>query len=111
MKKWRCGVCGYIHDGDNPPERCPKCGVPKEQFTELSVEASALLDRSRPSNALHTELHALMSRVVEVAERGIEDNLDPGCVAVFRYALGQAQIVQSMVKAEIATHQAKGKWG
>ncbi|NLG85220.1 MAG: rubredoxin [Firmicutes bacterium] len=111
MKKWRCGVCGYIHDGEMPPERCPKCGAPKEQFAGLAAEAAALLERSRPSNALHAELHALMGKVTELANRGIEDNLDPGCLAVFRYALGKAQVIQSMVKAEIATHQAKGKWG
>ena len=32
MKKWRCTVCGYIHEGRNPPERCPICGSPMEKF-------------------------------------------------------------------------------
>ncbi len=32
MKKWRCLVCNYIHTGENPPEICPVCGAPKEQF-------------------------------------------------------------------------------
>lgn len=30
--KWVCTVCGYIHYGENPPEKCPLCGVPKEKF-------------------------------------------------------------------------------
>ena len=30
--KWVCPVCGYIHYGDNPPEKCPLCGVPKGLF-------------------------------------------------------------------------------
>ena len=30
--KWVCSVCGHIHYGDNPPEKCPLCGVPKELF-------------------------------------------------------------------------------
>ena len=30
--KWVCKICGYVHYGDNPPEQCPVCGVPKEQF-------------------------------------------------------------------------------
>ena len=34
-KKWRCTVCGYIHEGDEAPERCPMCKVPKEKFVEL----------------------------------------------------------------------------
>ena len=32
--KWVCSVCGYIHYGDNPPEKCPLCGVPKELFNK-----------------------------------------------------------------------------
>jgi rubrerythrin len=35
MKKWKCGVCGYIHQGDEPPDSCPVCGAPKEKFIEL----------------------------------------------------------------------------
>lgn len=30
--KWVCSVCGYTHYGDNPPETCPLCGVPKDNF-------------------------------------------------------------------------------
>ena len=30
--KWVCSICGYVHYGDNPPEKCPVCGVPKEMF-------------------------------------------------------------------------------
>jgi nitrite reductase (NADH) large subunit len=29
---WRCEVCGYIHRGSHPPDQCPICGVPKDQF-------------------------------------------------------------------------------
>lgn len=38
MKRWRCGVCGYVHEGKNPPEKCPNCGSPKEKFSEVSAE-------------------------------------------------------------------------
>ena len=24
-KKWVCEICGYVHEGDNPPESCPVC--------------------------------------------------------------------------------------
>ncbi|WP_073185762.1 rubredoxin-like domain-containing protein [Anaerosphaera aminiphila] len=30
--KWECVVCGYIHEGDMPPEFCPICGVGREKF-------------------------------------------------------------------------------
>ncbi len=34
MKKWVCSVCGYVHEGDAPPEKCPQCQAPKEKFYE-----------------------------------------------------------------------------
>ena len=42
-KKWRCTVWGYIHEGDEAPERCPMCKVPKEKFVEI-VEQDGNLD-------------------------------------------------------------------
>lgn len=40
MKKWECTVCGYIHEGDEPPDICPICGAGKEYFKELTDEQS-----------------------------------------------------------------------
>ncbi len=40
MKKWVCPVCGYVHEGDTPPEKCPQCNVPGEKFTEQKAEMS-----------------------------------------------------------------------
>lgn len=34
MKKFVCTVCGYVHEGENPPEKCPQCGVPADKFVE-----------------------------------------------------------------------------
>ena len=34
MKKFVCAICGYVHEGDNPPERCPQCGAPASKFAE-----------------------------------------------------------------------------
>lgn len=36
MKKWQCLVCGYVHTGDAPPEKCPVCGADKSQFVEVT---------------------------------------------------------------------------
>ena len=35
MAKFVCKVCGYIHEGDSAPERCPQCRVPAEKFEEV----------------------------------------------------------------------------
>ncbi|MEY8387278.1 NADH peroxidase [Oscillospiraceae bacterium 38-13] len=40
MKKWICPVCGYVHEGDVPPEKCPQCGVPGAKFKEQGAEMS-----------------------------------------------------------------------
>lgn len=37
VKKWKCGNCGYIHEGEGAPEVCPACLHKKEHF-ELFVE-------------------------------------------------------------------------
>ena len=29
MKKWVCSVCGYVYEGENPPEKCPQCAGPQ----------------------------------------------------------------------------------
>ena len=36
MRKYICTVCGYIHEGDTPPEKCPICKVGPEMFKLLS---------------------------------------------------------------------------
>lgn len=38
-KKFICVVCGYVHEGDEAPEKCPICGAPKSKFKELDTEA------------------------------------------------------------------------
>ena len=38
MKKWVCTVCGYVYEGENPPEECPVCHAPSVKFKEQSGE-------------------------------------------------------------------------
>ncbi len=38
MKKFVCSVCGYVHEGDSAPEKCPQCKVPAEKFVEQKGE-------------------------------------------------------------------------
>jgi rubrerythrin len=30
--KYRCSVCGYVYEGDAPPENCPQCKAPASKF-------------------------------------------------------------------------------
>ena len=48
--KWKCDVCGYIHDGNEPPEKCPICGVGSNQFSVFScvvIENKATVNQWR----------------------------------------------------------------
>ena len=38
MAKWVCSVCGYVHEGDEPPEKCPVCKAPAEKFKKQEGE-------------------------------------------------------------------------
>ena len=38
MAKWVCSVCGYVHEGDQPPQECPVCHVPGEKFNKVEGE-------------------------------------------------------------------------
>ena len=38
-KKFRCLVCGYVYEGENPPERCPQCKVPASKFVEIKEDS------------------------------------------------------------------------
>ena len=39
-KKFICTVCGYIHEGPEPPEKCPICKVPASKFKELEDDGT-----------------------------------------------------------------------
>jgi len=109
-KKWKC-VCGYIHDGDEAPGSCPKCGAPAEKFELLDGSAAQLVERSRRTNVLHCRLVDLARQIEKVCKDGIEDNLDPGCVDVFTKSLEASYVMMKLSMTEVQGHMNKGKWG
>lgn len=42
MKEWKCSVCGYIENGDEPPEKCPVCGADKSKFILIAPDPAAV---------------------------------------------------------------------
>ena len=36
--KWKCSVCGYIHEGKEPPRKCPCCQHPQEYYEPASLD-------------------------------------------------------------------------
>ena len=96
---WKCSVCGFIHKGNDAPEKCPKC---------LSLKKSMLFYLKRMQ--FHMEIIKLAIKINALAKEGIEINLDPPCVALFKQANDEALIIKQRSKAEIAGHVGRGKW-
>ena len=71
MKKWKCEVCGYIHDGDEVCDACPKCGAMAEKFVSLEQAKADLIERSRHTNALHAQLIDLARQIDGAAHRRV----------------------------------------
>jgi rubrerythrin len=36
--RWKCAVCGYIHEGTEPPAKCPSCKHPREYYEPECLE-------------------------------------------------------------------------
>ncbi len=36
--KWKCDKCGYIHEGTEPPPKCPVCAHPTEYFEPANLD-------------------------------------------------------------------------
>jgi len=111
MKKlFKCSVCGFIHEGENPLDKCPKCGMGSEKFVELSAESADKVYKSEKTNDIHMEIIDLTNRIIELSLEGIELKLDPNCVSCFQQAIAEGYVIKQRAKAEIEGHISKGKW-
>ena len=76
MAKFICTVCGYVHEGDEAPDKCPQCGVSADKFKKQD----------------DTELNWAAEHVVGVAKgvdeeilQGLRDNFNGECSEVGMY--------------------------
>jgi rubrerythrin len=77
MKKFVCTICGYIYEGETPPEKCPQCGAPKEKFVEqVATENLVWADEHRIGVA-----QGLDAEIVE----GLKANFTGECTEVGMY--------------------------
>lgn len=74
-KKFKCNVCGYIHEGDAAPANCPVCGVPASEFTELKQEKKGLFS-DKNGNAYiimySTVMVVIVAVLLAVAAMGLQ---------------------------------------
>ncbi len=97
--KYVCSVCGYVHEGDSAPEKCPVCGVSSEKFS--------LMTGDRTWAAEH---------VVGVAQGVPEDiimdlraNFEAECTEVGMY-LAMARVAHREGYPEIGLYWEKAAW-
>lgn len=111
MKKlFKCSVCNFIHEGEGPFDKCPKCGMGSEKFVELSAEDAKKVYQSEKTNDIHMEIISLTNQIIALSLEGIELNLDPNCVNSFKQAIAESYVIKQRAKAEIEGHVGKGKW-
>jgi rubredoxin len=110
MFLWKCGVCGFTNEYEEAPDKCPKCGAPKEKFSKLTEEEAQKVYSSDRTNDIHMEIINLTMAIVELAKEGIDLDLDPPCVETFRKAIDKAWVIKQDCKAELAGHMSRGKW-
>ncbi|MGN1318318.1 MAG: NADH peroxidase [Lachnospirales bacterium] len=76
MKKFVCPVCGYVHEGPNPPEKCPLCGVAGDKFKEV--------DESKLTFACEHEVGIIEGVDPEIV-KGLRENFNGECSEVGMY--------------------------
>ena len=86
-KKWICTVCGYVHEGDEAPEKCPKCKAPAAKFKELEQPAPSAAGKKGGINIKFvTEHHVGEAKgVSEEMRKDLETHFNGECAEVGMY--------------------------
>ena len=100
MKKFVCTICGYVHEGDSAPEKCPQCGAPASKFVEQKAD----------------EMNWAAEHVVGVAKgvdneviEGLRQNFQGECTEVGMY-LAMARVAHREGYPEIGLYWEKAAY-
>ena len=100
MKKFVCSVCGYVHEGDSAPEKCPVCGVPASKFKEQAAEKTWAAE------------HVIGIGKVDATEeiiQGLRENFQGECTEVGMY-LAMARVAHREGYPEIGLYWEKAAY-
>ena len=100
MAKYVCSVCGYVHEGDSAPERCPVCKVPASKFNEIK-------DEERVWAAEH--VLGVAQGAPEEIIMGLRSNFEGECTEVGMY-LAMARVAHREGYPEIGLYWEKAAW-
>ena len=91
-EKFVCGVCGYVFEGNDAPEKCPQCGAPKEKFSLVPEGPKTYADEHQVGVA-----KGLDEKVVE----GLRLNFTGECSEVGMY-LAMSRVADRQGYPEVA---------
>ena len=99
MKKFVCPVCGYVHEGDTPPEKCPLCKVPGEKFKEMTGEKTWAAEH----------VLGVAKDAPEEIIKGLRENFEGECSEVGMY-LAMARVAHREGYPEIGLYWEKAAY-
>ena len=97
-KKFVCKVCGYVHEGDSAPEKCPQCGAPASRFEEqVATEGAsyatvhAIGDGKVDDEEIMTGLRAEVGMYLAMSRQAEREGYPEIAEAFKRYAFEEAE--------------------
>ena len=97
--KFVCTICGYVHEGDTPPEQCPVCKAPASKFKPMESE------RTWAAEHVVGAAKGLDERVVQ----GLRENFNGECSEVGMY-LAMARVAHREGYPEIGLYWEKAAY-
>ena len=98
--KWTCSVCGYTHEGPEPPAQCPQCKVPAEKFVKVEEGKREWADQHVVGVAKDVDPEIV---------QGLRDNFNGECSEVGMY-LAMARVAHREGYPEIGLYWEKAAW-
>ena len=97
--KWICSVCGYVHEGDEPPAQCPVCKGGPEKFTRQAG------DKSWAAEHVIGVAKGAPQEIID----GLRANFEGECSEVGMY-LAMARVAHREGYPEIGKYWEKAGW-
>ncbi len=99
MKKFVCTICGYVHEGDSAPQKCPLCGAPASKFVEQKD------DMTWAAEHVVGVAKGVDPEIIE----GLKLNFEGECCEVGMY-LAMARVAHREGYPEIGLYYEKAAW-
>ena len=99
MAKFTCSICGYTHEGDAAPDKCPLCAAPASKFVEVKGERT-WADEHRVGVAQGVDEEIIM---------GLRENFAGECSEVGMY-LAMARVAHREGYPEIGLYWEKAAY-